>query len=43
MAMQIAALNPRFLDKSQVDQATLDEEDVYKRQPGYSPPGVHAF
>ena len=25
MAMQIAALNPRFLDKSQVDQATLDE------------------
>ena len=26
MAMQIAALNPRFLDKSQVDQATLDEE-----------------
>ncbi|MEQ2442192.1 translation elongation factor Ts [Pseudoflavonifractor intestinihominis] len=25
-AMQIAALNPRFLDKSQVDQATLDEE-----------------
>ena len=26
MAMQIAALNPRFLDKSQVDHATLDEE-----------------
>ncbi len=26
MAMQIAALNPRFLDKSQVDQSTLDEE-----------------
>ena len=26
LAMQIAALNPRFLDKSQVDQATLDEE-----------------
>ena len=26
MAMQIAALNPRFLDKSRVDQATLDEE-----------------
>ena len=26
MTMQIAALNPRFLDKSQVDQATLDEE-----------------
>ncbi len=26
IAMQIAALNPRFLDKSQVDQATLDEE-----------------
>ena len=26
VAMQIAALNPRFLDKSQVDQATLDEE-----------------
>ena len=26
MAMQIAALNPRFLDKGQVDQATLDEE-----------------
>ena len=25
-AMQFAALNPRFLDKSQVDQATLDEE-----------------
>ena len=25
-AMQIAALNPRFLDKTQVDQATLDEE-----------------
>ncbi|NCB64210.1 MAG: elongation factor Ts [Clostridia bacterium] len=25
-AMQIAALNPRFLDKSEVDQATLDEE-----------------
>ena len=24
--MQIAALNPRFWDKSQVDQATLDEE-----------------
>ena len=26
VAMQIAALNPRFWDKSQVDQATLDEE-----------------
>ena len=26
VAMQIAALNPRFLDKSQVDQSTLDEE-----------------
>ena len=26
MAMQIAALNPRFLDKSQVDQSPLDEE-----------------
>ena len=26
MAMQIAALNPRFLDKGEVDQATLDEE-----------------
>ena len=26
VAMQIAALNPRFLDKSLVDQATLDEE-----------------
>ena len=26
MAMQIAALNPRFLDQSEVDQATLDEE-----------------
>lgn len=26
LAMQIAALNPRFLDKSQVDQSTLDEE-----------------
>ncbi len=26
VAMQIAALNPRFLDKSQVDQTTLDEE-----------------
>ena len=26
LAMQIAALNPRFLDKSEVDQATLDEE-----------------
>ncbi|NCE64257.1 elongation factor Ts [Pseudoflavonifractor sp. 524-17] len=26
VAMQIAALNPRFLDKSQVSQATLDEE-----------------
>ena len=26
MAMQIAALNPSFLDKSQVDQSTLDEE-----------------
>ncbi len=26
MAMQIAALNPRFLDKSQVDDATLEEE-----------------
>ena len=26
VAMQIAALNPRFRDKSQVDQATLDEE-----------------
>lgn len=26
LAMQIAALNPRFLDKSQVGQATLDEE-----------------
>ncbi len=25
-AMQIAALNPRFLDKSEVDQAILDEE-----------------
>lgn len=25
-AMQIAALNPRFLDKSEVDQATLEEE-----------------
>lgn len=25
-AMQIAALNPRFLDKSEVDQSTLDEE-----------------
>ncbi len=26
LAMQIAALNPLFLDKSQVDQATLDKE-----------------
>ncbi len=26
IAMQIAALNPRFWDKGQVDQATLDEE-----------------
>ena len=26
MAMQIAALNPRFLDKSQVTQEVLDEE-----------------
>jgi translation elongation factor Ts len=26
MAMQIAALNPLFLDKSQVDQSTLDKE-----------------
>ncbi len=26
VAMQIAALNPRFWDQSQVDQATLDEE-----------------
>ncbi|SBW04993.1 Elongation factor Ts [uncultured Eubacteriales bacterium] len=26
LAMQIAALNPRFLDKSEVDQATLDTE-----------------
>ena len=26
VAMQIAALNPRFWDKSQVDQATLDED-----------------
>jgi len=26
IAMQIAALNPSFLDKSQVDQATLDKE-----------------
>ncbi len=26
LAMQIAALNPSFLDKSQVDQATLDKE-----------------
>ena len=26
VAMQIAALNPRFWDKSEVDQATLDEE-----------------
>ena len=26
MAMQIAALNPRFLDKSQVDDSTLEEE-----------------
>lgn len=26
MAMQIAALNPQFWDKSQVDQATLDHE-----------------
>ena len=26
VAMQIAALNPRFWDKSQVDQSTLDEE-----------------
>ena len=26
MAMQIAALNPRFWDKSQVDDATLEEE-----------------
>ena len=26
MAMQIAALNPRFLDKSEVDDATLEEE-----------------
>mgnify|MGYP000380898284 CR=1 FL=1 len=26
MAMQIAALNPRFLDKSEVDEATLEEE-----------------
>ena len=26
MAMQIAALNPRFLDKSQVSQDVLDEE-----------------
>ena len=26
MAMQIAALNPRFLDKSQVTQDVLDEE-----------------
>ena len=28
VAMQIAALNPRFLDKSQVDQATLDRKSV---------------
>ncbi len=26
LAMQIAALNPAFIDKSQVDQATLDKE-----------------
>jgi elongation factor Ts len=26
MAMQIAALNPLFLDKSQVNQQTLDKE-----------------
>jgi len=26
VAMQIAAMNPRFWDKTQVDQATLDEE-----------------
>ena len=26
LAMQIAALNPAFLDKSQVDQSTLDKE-----------------
>ena len=26
VAMQIAALNPRFLDKSEVDEATLEEE-----------------
>jgi len=27
VAMQIAAMNPRFWDKSQVDQATLDQEE----------------
>ena len=27
VAMQIAAMHPRFWDKSQVDQATLDEEE----------------
>jgi len=38
VAMQIAAMNPRFWDKSQVDQATLDEEEkIMKAQMAADP------
>ncbi|PKL86570.1 MAG: elongation factor Ts [Ignavibacteriae bacterium HGW-Ignavibacteriae-1] len=33
IAMQIAAMNPQFIDRSQVDQTTLDKEvEIYKQQ-----------
>lgn len=33
IAMQIAAMNPQFIDRSQVDQSTLDKElEIYKQQ-----------
>jgi len=33
IAMQIAAMNPQFVDRSEVDQATLDKEkEIYKQQ-----------
>ncbi len=33
IAMQIAAMNPQFVDRSDVDQATLDKEkEIYKQQ-----------
>lgn len=33
IAMQIAAMNPAFIDRTQVDQSTLDKElEIYKQQ-----------